>query len=70
MLRFFLEADYGGTQCRDDEAVEFASIKQAEAHASLVAEELGRNNSKAVSIFLTDENGERLATFHSGNGRS
>ena len=70
MLRFFLEADYGGSKCRDDEAVEFASIKQAEAYAVLVAEELGRNNSKAVSIFLTNENGEHLATFHSANGRN
>jgi len=42
---------------------EFATLREAEAHAKVVAYELGRNaaQEQAVTVFVLSENGELLA---------
>ena len=63
MARYLFQAQYRGSTLTDDIGEEFATLREAEAHAKIVAYELGRNatQEQAVTVFLLSENGELLA---------
>jgi len=62
MTRYFFQADYHGTTVGDDFGEEFSTLKEAEAHAAIVANELGRNDTQAVCVRVLTENGVALAS--------
>jgi hypothetical protein len=63
MAHYFFQAQYHGAMLTDDIGEEFPTLHQAEAHATVVANELGRNSAQdqAVTVFVLGENGELLA---------
>ena len=63
MARYFFQAQYRGALLTDDIAEEFPALHTAEAHATIVANELGRNvtQDQAVTVFVLSEDGELLA---------
>jgi uncharacterized protein DUF6894 len=63
MARYFFQAQYRGAMLTDDIGEEFPTLNEAEAHATVVASELGRNSTQdqAVAVFVLGENGELLA---------
>jgi uncharacterized protein DUF6894 len=61
MARYFFQAQYRGVMLTDDIGEEFPTLHEAEAHATVVADELGRNNTQAVMVFVLGEHGELLA---------
>jgi hypothetical protein len=63
MARYLFQAQYRGSTLTDDIGEEFATLREAEAHAKVVAYELGRNaaQEQAVTVFVFSENGELLA---------
>jgi uncharacterized protein GlcG (DUF336 family) len=67
MHRFFFTAEYKGATLRDDDGELFATEAQAIAHGRLIANELGRNNPKPVSVSVLDEAGHILATARAGH---
>lgn len=52
MPRFFFPVDYGDFRCEDDTGEEFPSADEAANYAKIVADELSRNNTKSVTIFV------------------
>jgi kynureninase len=61
MARYFFRADYGGISVDDDVGEEFSTLQDAEAHAAIVANELVRNSSQAVTVSVFSEDGILLA---------
>jgi len=63
MARYFFQAQYRGATLTDDIGEEFATLHEAEAHATVVASQLGRNGAQeqTVTVFVLGENGELLA---------
>jgi hypothetical protein len=61
MARYFFQAQYRGATLTDDIGEEFATLHEAEAHATVVANELGRNSSQIARVFVLGEDGELLA---------
>jgi Domain of unknown function (DUF6894) len=61
MAHYFFQAQYRGATLTDDIGEEFATLHEAEAHATVVAQELGRNCSQLTTVFVLGENGELLA---------
>jgi hypothetical protein len=61
MARYFFRAQYRGATLTDDIGEEFATLHEAEAHATVVANELGRNSSQIATVFVLGEDGELLA---------
>jgi hypothetical protein len=61
MTRYFFQAQYRGATLTDDIGEEFATLHQAEAHATIVAEQLGRNSSQRATVFVLNEDGKLLA---------
>jgi len=61
MPRYFFQADYHGASVVEDIGEEFSTLQEAQAHAAVVAEELGRYNSKAVAVSVLNEEGILLA---------
>jgi hypothetical protein len=61
MPRYFFQADYRGVTVVEDIGEEFPTLQEAQAHAAVVAEELGRYNSKAVAVSVLNEEGILLA---------
>ena len=56
MARYLFQADYRGVRATDDIGEEFPTLQEAEAHAAIVANELGRNTAEAVAVsVLSDE---------------
>jgi hypothetical protein len=55
MPHYFFQADYHGVTVVDDIGEEFSTLQVAEAHAAIVANELGRNDSGAVVRILDDQ---------------
>jgi hypothetical protein len=55
MPRFFFPVDYDGTTYGDDRGEVFSSSQEAANHAAVVANELGRNNSKGVTVYLVGD---------------
>ena len=65
MARYFFQAQYRGA-IADDIGEEFPTLHQAEAHAAVVAKELGRNSSQTVIVFVLGGDGKLLATHTPG----
>jgi hypothetical protein len=61
MARYLFQADYRGVTATDDIGEEFATLQEAEAHAAIVANELGRNTAEVVTVSVLSEDG-RLVT--------
>jgi hypothetical protein len=64
MCRFHLRVDYTGC-IYDDHDDEFVTVHDAEAHATIVANELTQNSDKKVTIYVVDDDGSikaRVAT--------
>jgi hypothetical protein len=63
MARYLFQAQYRGATLTDDVGEEFVTLREAEAHATVVANELGRNGAEdqAVTVFVLSEDGELLA---------
>jgi hypothetical protein len=61
MTRFFFQADYLGATVPDDIGEMFPTLRDAEAHAAIVAGELSRN-SASVTVFVLSEDGTVLAS--------
>jgi Domain of unknown function (DUF6894) len=57
MPRYHFQADYRGATAIDDIGEEFSTLQEAEAHAAIVANELGRNTSQAVTVSVLSEDG-------------
>jgi hypothetical protein len=55
MPRFFFPVNYGGLRCEDVTGDVFSSATDAEKHARIIAEELSRNHSKSVTVFVVGE---------------
>jgi hypothetical protein len=66
MARFYFPAEYDGATYVDDHGEDFPTIADAVAHAKVVAAELGRNNPKAVTVFLVTEDGAQIASVPAG----
>jgi len=69
MALYFFEAKYRGDTVADDTSEEFSTAHEARLHAAVVANELSRNNSRPVSIFVLDENRVLIASVDAANGR-
>jgi hypothetical protein len=61
MTRYFFRADYRAISVNDDVGEEFSTLRDAEAHAAIVANELVRNSSQAVTVSVLNEGGILLA---------
>jgi hypothetical protein len=61
MARYFFRADYRNTSVNDDVGEEFSTLHGAEAHATVVANELARNSTEAVTVAILSEDGILLA---------
>ena len=63
MARYLFQAHYDGAALTDDIGEEFGTLREAEAHATVVANEPGRNGAQdqAVTVLVLSENGELLA---------
>jgi nitrogen regulatory protein PII-like uncharacterized protein len=61
MARYFFRADYRGISVNDDVGEEFSTLQDAEAHATIVANELVRNHSQVVTVSVLSEDGISLA---------
>ena len=62
MARYFFRADYRGISVDDDLGEEFSTLQDAEAHATIVANELSRNHTQSVIVSVLSENRRLLAT--------
>ena len=56
MCRFHLRVDYAGC-IYDDRDDEFVTVHDAEAHATIVADELSQNSDRKVIIYVVDDVG-------------
>jgi hypothetical protein len=63
MARYLFQAHYRGATLADDIGEEFPTLLEAEAHARVVANELGRNSTldQAATVLVLSEDGELLA---------
>jgi len=61
MARYFFRANYRGISVNDDVGEEFSTLQDAEAHATIVANELVRNSAQAVTVSVLSEDGILLA---------
>jgi kynureninase len=61
MARYFFRANYRGISVNDDVGEEFSTLQDAEAHATIVANELVRNSAQAVTVSVLSEDGMLLA---------
>jgi hypothetical protein len=50
MPRYFFLAHYHDTMVVDDLGEEFSTLREAQAHAAMVARELSRNDSPEVAV--------------------
>jgi hypothetical protein len=66
MARFYFPAEYDGFTYGDDQGEDFPTVAAAVAHAKVVAAELGRNNTKAVTVFLVTDDGAQTASVPAG----
>ena len=62
MPRFYFRVAYDGDTYDDETGDFFATLEEARAHGAAIARELGRNNTKAVTVFVIAESGETLAS--------
>jgi hypothetical protein len=57
MARYFFQTQHRGAMAADDIGEEFPTLHEAEAHAAVVAKELGRNSFQIVIVFVLGEDG-------------
>jgi hypothetical protein len=57
MAHYLFQAEYRGVTATDDIGEEFSTLQEAEAHAAIVANELGRNTSEAVTVSVLSADG-------------
>jgi hypothetical protein len=62
MARYYFQANYHGVTIVDEIGEDFPTLRQAEAHAAIVAQELGRNDPQPVTIFVLSQEGIQLAS--------
>ena len=62
MARYYFQANYHGVTIVDDIGEDFPTLQQAEAHAAIVAKELGRNDPQPVTVFVLSQEGIQLAS--------
>jgi len=55
MARYFFQARYPGMTVVDDIGEEFSTLRQAQAHAAIVAGELSRNGTQQVTVTVLGE---------------
>jgi hypothetical protein len=55
MARYFFQAEWRGALVTDDFGEEFRTLDEAEAHAAVVAHELGRNCPYGIPVFVLSE---------------
>ena len=60
MTRYFFRADYHGITATDDVGEEFSNLQEAQVHAALVANELGRNDPQSVVVTIVNKDGMLL----------
>jgi uncharacterized protein DUF6894 len=63
MTHYLFQAQYRGVTLTDDIGEDFSTLREAEAYATVVANELGRNDARdrAVTVSVLSEDGELLA---------
>jgi uncharacterized protein DUF6894 len=61
MPLYKFRTDYDGVICEDDVGEVFSTLAEAVDHASVVATELSRNNTKPIAVFVVDETGTIVA---------
>ena len=63
MTRYLFQTQYRGATLTDNIGEEFVTLREAEAHATVVAKELGRNRAddQAITVFVLSKDGELLA---------
>ena len=62
MALYFFQAHYRGAMVADDIGEEFSTVQQAEAHAAIVASELGRNEPQPVTVYVLSEDRTLIAS--------
>jgi uncharacterized protein DUF6894 len=70
MTHYFFHAQYRGARATDDIGEAFPTVGEAEAHAAVVAHELGRNESQPVTVYVYTEDGKLIATKAAPTGWS
>jgi hypothetical protein len=67
MPRFFFPVDYKGYRHEDERGEDFSTAEVAMDHAKVVAEELSRNHSKSVTVFVVAADGARVIASANAN---
>jgi hypothetical protein len=62
MTRFLFQANYLGLTLTDDIGELFSTLREAEAHAAIVARELSRNSPHRVTVFVLTQDGTVLTS--------
>jgi len=62
MAQYFFHAQYHGAMITDDIGETFPTVAEAEAHAAVVANELDRNDSQPVTVYVHTEDGKLIVT--------
>jgi hypothetical protein len=62
MARYYFQANYRGVTVVDEIGEDFPTLQQAKAHATVVAQELSRNDPWPVTIFVLNQEGMQLAS--------
>jgi hypothetical protein len=66
MTRFFFQANILGVTVAEDIGEMFPTLRDAEAHAAIVASELSRNGPSPVTVSVLSEDGTVLASTAAG----
>jgi hypothetical protein len=66
MTRFFFQANVLGVTVAKDIGEMFPTLRDAEAHAAIVASELSRNSPSPVTVSVLSEDGTVLASTAAG----
>jgi uncharacterized protein DUF6894 len=61
MSLYKFRTDYDGVISQDDVGEVFSTLAEAVAHASVVATELSRNNTRSIAVSVVDETGAIVA---------
>jgi uncharacterized protein DUF6894 len=62
MTRFFFQANIRGVTVAEDIGEMFPTLRDAEAHAAIVASELSHNSPSPVTVSVLSEGGAVLAS--------
>jgi hypothetical protein len=62
MAHYFFHVQYHGSLVNDDIGEAFPTVGEAQAHAAVVAHELGRNDPQPVTVYVYTEDGKLIGT--------